>query len=148
MIRLAGPRDAKAIEQLAVDAIASVRYGRLRLDRARLRVSIRQALSDRRHYVAVVEHEGVVTGALAILTTDTLWAERRVAKLALWWAPQGGGMNLLKSGIRWVESRPGIAALGVEFDFEAPADDRLARLGRVLSRYGLRPTPGAFVRYR
>lgn len=148
MIRLAAPRDAKVLEQLAVDAIASVRYGRMRLDRDRVRASIRQGLSDRRHYVAVVEHAGEVTGAIAILTTETLWSERTVAKLALWWAPKGGGLDLLKSGIRWVESRPGIAAFGVEFDFEPSADDRIARLERILSRYGFRPVPGAFVRYR
>ena len=144
MIRRATPGDAKRIEALAREAVASVDYGRLRLDSDRLRASISLVLSDRRHYCAVCEVDGGVTGCIAVLTTETLWSERRVAKLALWWAPSGGGLALLKSAVEWVKSRPGIVAFSAEFDFRGQPDPRV---GRLLSRYGFEPMPGAFVRY-
>jgi hypothetical protein len=104
----------------------------LKPDNQKIRDTALQLSSSAQHYFKVIESDGQVVAALAAITIDNLWAEKRCSMPVLWVSKQqGAGSELLADYAAWVLSRPVLkfAAFMTQIDWDAKVDDKLIEAG-------------------
>lgn len=140
MIRPATLADRGAILEIALEQ--ATRYP-LRPDLENMKALITDAISSAKHYCYVVEHEGRVSGVLAGLTSNNLWAQRQNCNITLWVSKvPGAGAALLRGFRDWVKSRRAIKVAGMCPDLEL--DPRALQLAE---RIGFKRHGGAYLLY-
>lgn len=142
MIRPANLSDMDALLDIAVKQTEN--YPMLKPDLDKIKSNIKLAISSPKHIVLVFDNQGEVTGTIAGITNDNMWAQRQNCHIVLWYAKQPGtGRALLVYLREWVKTRRVIKVAGMMPDFDLDS-----RVLKIAERAGFKRHGGAFLWYR
>ncbi len=133
MIRKAKTSDVKLVSVLA-HRVAKECYPNLLPNKDSIHDAVTACISSPAHYSLVsCDDSGKVTGAIGVMVSDMLWAERKSASVVMFYAEvPGDGMKMLRQFIEWARGRRAIKAIGFMVDF-----GNKGRIGKLIKRAGL-----------
>ncbi len=141
IIRPATLQDMGAIYEMACEQAA--RYEKLRIDRDKMKHTIRTAISSKSHCALVVEEGNKVIGVLGGMTTQNVWAQKQACGISIWHSKNPFGLRrLLEEFLVWVKPRRGIRVAGF-----APDIDCHPGIWRIAARLGFEKHGGAYLLY-
>ena len=143
MIRPARIFDRRAVLELADEWTALYPY--LKPDRDRMSILFRTAVSQpSTHYAAVVQDGDDVTGCIAAMQGQNVWARKNHMAILLWVSKTPGeGARLLRMFKRWTDTRPTVRLAGFHPDIDV--DPRALKLAE---RIGFKRYGGAQIYYK
>ena len=116
-------------------------YPELRIDPKKVRAMAIELVSGPANFAWVHEKDGVVVGAVAALTHEIMFHERRQASVLLYYCREpGAGGLLIKKLVSWFHTRPGIKML--VFTLEHGSDPKI---GKFLIKLGLKKELPSYV---
>ena len=131
MIRKAKPSDVNAIVGLTLEYIEKMDpYPFCRVDKDRVKDSIKVAVSGSGNFAWVNEVDGKVEGVLCAATHDFSFYQRKQVSVLVFYNRKPGGAGLMKKFVKWFIARPAIRACTVIMEVPNPRMDRhLVKLG-------------------
>ena len=141
IIRPATMQDFDAIYVLAAEQCA--RYVRIRMDRGRLRDTIRSAISAKQHCALVAVEGREIVGALGAFATANMWAQKQTCAIMLWVSKVApAGVRLLRRFKVWLKPRRGIRVAGF-----APDLDCHWTVWDIVEKLGFKKQGGCYLLY-